>query len=316
MVAAFNQEVGPLVYRSMISGKWRRYFSLNNFLDLFKIFAAGVQSFKILADLRPDLVVSAGSFVSVPLAWAASLRGIPVLIHQQDVRPGLANKLMAPIARAVTVTFEKSLHDYGVRAVWTGNPVRIVAQQDQAGLAEVRNKYNLNSALPLVVVTGGGTGSVALNELVAKSVPGLCAVCQIVHLTGTGKASGVAVSTKNYQVQEFIASRNFLNLLAAADLVISRCGLSVLTELSALRKPAILIPLPDSHQVDNAAVFAQAQAAIVLEQKDLSPDILIREVQRVLADAALRSSLANNISKIIKRGAAEAIAGIIWEMIK
>ncbi|MBU4014724.1 glycosyltransferase, partial [Patescibacteria group bacterium] len=109
---------------SIASGKFRRYFSIKNFIDLFKIIFAFFQSLAILIKEKPALVMSAGSFVSVPVVWAAWLLRVPVLIHQQDVRHGLANKLMAPFANVITVTFEKSLADYGKKAVWTGNPAQ------------------------------------------------------------------------------------------------------------------------------------------------------------------------------------------------
>ena len=111
MVASFNAEIGKMEFLSLISGKWRRYFSIHNLLDIFKVVAAWFRSFGLLAKYHPDLVISAGAFVSVPLVWAAAAKNIPVLIHQQDLRPGLANKLMAPWARVITVVFEKSLID-------------------------------------------------------------------------------------------------------------------------------------------------------------------------------------------------------------
>lgn len=316
MVAAFNREIGPLEYRALVSGKWRRYFSLQNFFDLFKIAIAFIQAFFLLRRLRPKVVISAGAFVSVPLAWAAALYKIPILIHQQDVRPGLANRLMAPYARVITVTFESSLATYGPRAIWTGNPIRMAETPAESSRADIFRRYELAADRPLILVTGGGTGSVALNELVAQAAPALGASSQIINITGRGKSVNEKINAPDYQALEFVAPTEHRSLIAAADLVISRCGLGTLTELSAFGKAAILIPLPQTHQEENAAVFAAAKAALVFKQSALTAERLVESVREVLNDGQRKRELENNISKVIKRGATDAIVGVIWEIIK
>jgi len=315
----------PLRYIPLSGGKWRRYFSVYNFWDIFKIGVAFFQSLILLTREKPAVIISAGSFISVPLVWAAALKKIPILIHQQDARPGLANKLMAPAARVITVTFENSLADYGVKAVWTGNPSGDMERYKER-IGETKIKYGLQSDRPLVLIAGGGTGSAAINKLVSQARPELIEFCQIIHLTGKGKLFeqrfGSAQASDNpemvgrYQTREFLNNEEFLALTAAADLVVSRCGLGTLTELSALGKPTILIPMPDSHQEDNAAIFRAAEAAVILEQKDLTPEKLTDEVKQILSNPVLRERLKKNIAKVIKRGAAKNLAGLIWEMIK
>lgn len=297
------------------SGKWRRYFSIYNFLDIFKIFSAFFKSLIILRQEQPDLVISAGSFVSVPLVLAAAFKKIPILIHQQDIRPGLANKLMAPFARVITVTFERSLADYGPRAVLTGNPLRDTDVAKVNGL-ETRKKYNLKIDIPLVLIIGGGTGATAVNDLITEISEELISFCQIIHLTGTGKRIKTEIKNNNYQTFEFLDHEEILNLMGAADLVVSRCGLGVLTELAALDKAAILIPMPHSHQEDNAKVFADRAAAVVLSQDKLEAGKLLLKIQEVLSDPKLRGSLSRNIGKIMKPEAAQNIVALIWEIIK
>lgn len=329
MVADFNEEIrlaksGPahLEFLAISSGKWRRYFSWHNFLDCFKIVAAFWQSLRLLSLEKADLVVSAGSFASVPLVWAAAWKKIPVIIHQQDVRPGFANKLMAPFALVISVVFEKSLLDYGSRAIFIGNPLRPLGLPSGENFRrEVKDTYHLQDNLPLILVTGGRLGAQALNNLIYESSR-LLDNYQIVHLVGEGKSSGPAVtplvdepSRPNYQILESLANQEILKLMAAADLVISRCGLGTLTELSALSKAAILIPLPDSHQEDNAAVFKAASAALVLNQKKLTPAKLAEEIRRIILDKKLRASLENNIARIIKKGATEKLLVIIEEIL-
>ncbi len=318
MVAAFNKEIGPMEFIPLISGKWRRYFSIYNFLDIFKIIAAWFQSFGLLTKIHPDIIISAGAFVSVPLVWAAAYKKIPILIHQQDLRPGLANKLMVPRARAITVVFEKSLLDYGPKAVLAGNPVRqLVNTQDENLVRKLKAEYSLDNSIPLVLFFGGVLGATGINRLVFKAASGLVRNCQIIHLTGRGKMPEEAnlLKINNYHVREFLDNRELSTLISLSDLVVTRAGLGTLTELSYWRKPTILIPMPNSHQEDNAAYFAKERAALFMNQAELTPEKLTAAVKDVLVDSSLKRELSNNIGKIMKRGAAGTIAGIIWEIV-
>lgn len=315
MVTDFNSEVGPMRFVPLVSGKLRRYFSPANFFDVFKVFASWFVSLRLLALEKPDLIVSAGSFVSVPLVWAAALRRIPIIIHQQDARPGLANRLMAPFARLITVTFEKSLADFGPGAIFTGNPIRRLTMSDEE-LSQVKQKFHVVGGRPLVLITGGGTGATSVNRLVYKSLKQLTKDCQIIHITGKGKLPDKIDDHRNYQAFEFIANRDVLGLMLASDLIVSRCGLAFLTELSALNKAAILIPMPGSHQEDNAAIFQEAGAALVLYQDNLTPKKLAAEVIRVINDNHLRADMSRKVGAVIRRGAASKIAAAIKDIIK
>jgi UDP-N-acetylglucosamine--N-acetylmuramyl-(pentapeptide) pyrophosphoryl-undecaprenol N-acetylglucosamine transferase len=309
MVAAEN-----IKFISIASGKLRRYFSFKNFSDIFKIILGFFQSFVVLKKERPDIIVSAGGFVAVPLVWAAALLRIPILIHQQDIRAGLANKLMAPFARTITVTFTESLKDYGQKAILIGNPTKDLklVLSDEAKVI-IQKKYNLNNEQPLVLVVGGGTGSSFINNLVAESLNELGAVCQIIHVTGHNKK--VAVTQKNYQQFELMPHDDLLQLEFLAEVVVSRCGLGALTELSFLGKPSILIPMPDSHQEDNAAIFSKNKAGLVLHEAALNSEIFGREVKDLLSDGARREEYAANIKKVIKSGATEALVEIIKKIV-
>ncbi|MFA7087745.1 MAG: UDP-N-acetylglucosamine--N-acetylmuramyl-(pentapeptide) pyrophosphoryl-undecaprenol N-acetylglucosamine transferase [Patescibacteria group bacterium] len=314
LVAEYNGKFGAMEFIPLSAGKLRRYFSWQNFWDMFKIVGAFFQSLRILSAEKPDIVISAGSFISVPLVWAAAWKKIPILIHQQDVRPGLANKLMAPFARVITVVFEKSLTDYGSRAVWTGNPFKSRAESYFHN-GDIRSKYGFDVFRPLVLVIGGSSGATAINKLFFEAGDRLVSFCQIIHITGKGKITPDRKELPGYKVFEFLDNEEFLKLMVAADLVVSRCGLAALTELSSLAKPAILIPMPDSHQEDNAKIFDKAAAASVLDQKELNPEKLTAEIKRVLDDSILRGKFSDNIAKVVKRGAAENLAMIIEEII-
>jgi UDP-N-acetylglucosamine--N-acetylmuramyl-(pentapeptide) pyrophosphoryl-undecaprenol N-acetylglucosamine transferase len=301
-------------YFAVASGKLRRYWSWQNFLDLFFIKIAFWQSLFLLVKERPNIIISAGSFVSVPLVWAGWCLRIPVLIHQQDVIPGLANKLMAPFAKKITVTFEKSLSDYGTKAIWLGNMIREELINEQVGKLEALSKLGLARDKSVVLIMGGGTGAMSINKLVEKSVNELSKHAQIVHITGQGKTINVK-ENRNYHSFEFLDTFGLIKVFAAADIVVSRCGMNVLTELSYLGKPAILIPIPDSHQEANAKVFADLEAAVVVSEKNLDANSFTKIILNLLANKNLQNNFRNNIGKVIKKNANAEIIKIIKELI-
>jgi len=306
-------EKESIKFKAIANGKLRRYFSLKNFIDPLLIMIGFFQSLAIILVWRPNLIISAGSFVSVPVVWAAWVLRVPILIHQQDVCPGLANKLMAPFAEVITVTFEESLADYGKKAVWTGNPVRQGLTENSK--QKIANSFDLSEDIPIVLIVGGGTGAMAINELIKKSLSELTKFCQIIHITGKDKFKNYELRIKNYKCIKFLEASEMAVALRLADVIVSRGGMGLLTELSYLGKPAILIPLPDSHQEDNALLFKEKEAAIVLDQKELTADDLVIKVKELLDDKELGEKLSKNIGKIIKKGANEKIIKIIEKII-
>lgn len=234
----------------------------------------------------------------------ARLHGVPVAIHQQDVVPGLANRLLAPLASLITVALEGTEPLSGKPAVVVGNPVRGgFAEGD--GLA-ARRRFGLDEALPVVLVVGGGTGALRLNQIVAEAAPGLCGICSIVHLTGAGK-TGRRAPLDRYVSLEFVAD-GMADLLAAADVVVSRAGMAALTEIAVTRKAAILVPMPASHQEANAAAMERQNAARVLHEGELTAEGLTAEVRALLGDAARRQVMGDAAARVLPRDAASAIA--------
>lgn len=289
-------------YKAIFSGKLRRYFSVYNFIDLFKIFIAFWQSLSLLIKEKPGLVISAGGFVSVPLVFASWFLRIPVLIHQQDVVPGLANKLMAPFSKIVTVTFEKSLKSYGRKGVLIGN-IATGLNFLSTNKNDVFKKYNLNKNLPVLLVLGGGTGSYFINNLLKSSLSYLSLLVNIIHISGGGnRVSDVVKNVDNYLRFDFLNHKDLIELMHVSDLLISRCGLATLTEISFLKKASILIPMPNSHQEYNAWEFKNKEAAIILEEKNLNPALLLKEIKEILSNDSLREKLSDNVFKVIKNG--------------
>ncbi|MBU4370104.1 undecaprenyldiphospho-muramoylpentapeptide beta-N-acetylglucosaminyltransferase [Patescibacteria group bacterium] len=301
-------------YQAIFSGKFRRYISLKNIIDPFLILIGFFQSFFIILKFKPKAIFSAGGFISVPLAWAAWLLRKPIFIHQQDIIPGLANKLIAPLAKKITISFDKSFKNFKKRkTILTGNPVRkeiFLGDKEKA-----IKQFNLDNNLPVLLIIGGGTGAQKINEMIAQIVPELVEFCQVIHLTGKGKKiEDKKLDFKNYQQYEFL-SQEIPDLYQAADLIISRAGLGVLTELSVLKKPMICIPIPDSHQEFNAQYYADQEAVVLINQKILKPGKLLEKIKKTINSEKQLKDLSNNISKLAHPRAGEKIAKIILESI-
>jgi len=301
---------------TLTSGKWRRYFSVLNIFDIFKILIGFFQSFFFLLKEKPSLLVSAGGFVSVPLHWAGSLLGIPQWIHQQDWEVGMANKLMAPFADIITVVLNKNLAEFSKKkTVWLGNPVR---QQIFRGNKERAKKiFGITTDLPVIFVTGGGTGSLKVNQLVVESIQHLQGFCEIIHLSGKERPQELVEHASKffsfYHHFQFFKNE-MADAYAVADLVISRGGFGSISEIAALAKPAILIPKP-GHQFDNVKFIAEAGAAIFVDERTADGNYLAKIVKDLLSDNIEKKRLGKKISSVMPVAKSEEIVSIIDNLV-
>jgi len=303
-------EKAGIEYRAISSGKLRRYFDIENLKDLGRIIIGFFQALFIILEFRPDVIVSAGSFVAVPVVWAGWFNAIPCILHQQDIRPGLANKLMAPIAKKITVALEKSLNDYPkLKVALVGNPVRSISKIQET-ISKESSKFKFQNKLPILLVMGGGTGALSLNKIIYENLDELTKICNIIHLTGKGKCEEVE-NNKNYKVFEFLSQEELFPIMQDSDLVITRAGMSALTELAYFAKPAIIIPIPNSHQEDNAKYFAEKEAGVYLRQKDLTDNGIYSNIKTLLNNKEAQEKLSNNINKIFIDYSAIKIVNII-----
>lgn len=293
-------------FRTVQTGKLRRYWSPQNLVDLVRIPLGLAESLALVRSFRPDVAFAAGGFAAVPPLLAASLLRVPTVIHQQDVEPGLANRILAPFATVVTVTFPSSVaHFPRSKTRVTGNPVRgeILAGSRE----EAVRLFGLREGLPIVLVTGGGTGALRLNQLTAQAAPTLISACQILHITGRGKGIDAPDLRGGYRQLEFLAE-GMGHALAVADLVVSRAGLSTLTELAALGKPSLLIPMPRSHQNANASAFSLGGAAVVLQEEGLAADQLAEAILALLRDPGGMAALSERARAMMPPQAEARIA--------
>lgn len=308
----FLKSIG-IPYHAIPSGKLRRYFSIKNFFDPLFIFFGFLFSFFILLRARPKLIISAGGFVSVPLVWAGWILRVPSILHQEDSRAGLANKLMAPFARRITVTFERSYKYFGQKkSVLTGTPVRkdILFKDSR----KAREYFHLAHDIPTLLILGGGTGANILNEFVAASLEKLVTFCQVIHAHGKGKMNYV-VTHSRYRAYEFLNAEELKMAYAASDLVVSRAGMSTLAELAFLEKPAVLVPLLGTHQEENAYEFGRYNACEILNQKELDPKSFSEIIKDIILDKPFLHELSRNIGKVLPKNSNERMAGEIIKII-
>lgn len=284
-------EAAGVLFASIPAGKLRRYFSVWNILDAPVIAWATLVSWKKLRDLKPAMVVTAGSYVAVPVVWAARRLHIPVVLYQQDVTLGLANKLIArhtklrcavAVAQARLLPQPAQVVGYALRPdLYDGNALRAAT------------KYKLDLKSPTVLVIGGSSGALELNRRFIAALPFLQPDIQVVHLTGEGK--GLTLERRGYVALSF-TNRELPDLYALATFVISRAGSNVLAELVALGKPALIVPLPNTHQVQNAAVLEE-RGALVRAEQDLTPQVFAELINTTVNNpehlATLRKATAH-----------------------
>ena len=305
------------------SGKLRRYFSLKNFSDLFKIFAGLVKSFFVLLRLRPAILFSKGGFVSVPPCVAARFLRIPVFTHECDFTPGLATRLNSKFASKILVSYDETKFflpkEKRELAVVTGNPVRPVfyntnPEEGRQFLFSERSDYDPEK--PLLLVLGGSLGAHQINELVAANLDWLAERFNVVHQCGAKDADSMPKNHPGYFLHPFIY-KEMSDVISAADIVLSRAGANSIWECSVLGKPMVLIPLCGSgtrgDQVDNARFFEERGAAIVLLGEYAESDYLKGALERMCdKDFRSKASLASQTLSQGKRPARK-IAELLWQ---
>ncbi len=306
-------EAANVSFEAMNGGKLRRYWSWKNISDLGQLWRGYTQAKKIIRDWKPAIAMTAGSFVSVPIIWAAHRQGVPTLIHQQDIRTGLANRLMAPAADVVTTAFQASVKFFPQhKATFIGNPVR--PEILMGNVAKAKEFFHLTGNDPVLLVLGGATGSVALNTVMAGLAEKLSKDWQIIHLTGSQRG-GVISNNPRYHCFPFLTSE-MPGALAVADVVVSRAGLGMISELAALSKSTIFIPMPETHQEDNAKVISDTGAGIVLDQRNNIEKKLAEAIEQLRQNPAERTRLGNNLKQFYTADALSHLADEVLHLMK
>jgi UDP-N-acetylglucosamine--N-acetylmuramyl-(pentapeptide) pyrophosphoryl-undecaprenol N-acetylglucosamine transferase len=304
-----------VAYHAIPAGKLRRYGDLRNLTDLVRVKTGFLKSLFLVAKIRPCVCFSKGGFVSCPVVWASWFLRVPVVIHESDLSPGLANRLSLPFASAVCYSFPETAERLRSRASFlTGIPVRETLTGGDA--EKGRALCGFGDRKPVILVTGGSQGSQAVNTAVRGALDRLLPAFNVCHLCGKGNLSPAAPGTGGrsrpeggYAQFEYV-NRELADLFALADAVVSRAGATTLFELLAIRKPALLVPLPlgasRGDQLQNAASFEKQGWSRVLPQEDMTPESLYENIREVfnnrqkLTAAITQTAPVDGTAKVIE----------------
>ncbi len=269
-------------FYAITAGRLRRYMTLKHIGEPFKVLQGLFQAYRLLSKIKPDIIFSKGGFVAVPVVMAAWFKKIPVVAHESDMTPGLANRLCFPFVQTLCVNFPevKKYFKHPDRVFVTGTPVRQFLMQGsrEKGLALTGFDAKRNT----ILVIGGSLGSVKINTVIRKALPELLKHYQLIHICGKGNLSPSLKDTPNYYQVEFV-QKELADLLALSDVVISRSGANMLYELLTLAKPHVLIPLSKKasrgDQIDNALHFEKKGVSLVIQEESLNQKTLMNNLE-------------------------------------
>jgi len=297
-------------YHGISSGKLRRYFSIQNFIDPFRVLKGFIEARKLIKTLKPNLVFSKGGFVTVPVVVASKAKKVPVLIHESDMTPGLANKLAFPSAVKICCNFPETLkHLPKSKGILTGSPVR---EELFGGNKKVAlDLCNFTVDKPVLLILGGSLGSVVINDAIRNLLPALLETYQIIHVCGKNKLDPSLNTLHGYAQFEYL-QEEFKDVLALADLILSRAGANAICEFLALRKPSLLIPLSlkasRGDQILNAKSFEKQGFSLVLKEEDLTGASLLESIQSLWEN---QDTLVENMNASTQQDAINIILNLI-----
>jgi UDP-N-acetylglucosamine--N-acetylmuramyl-(pentapeptide) pyrophosphoryl-undecaprenol N-acetylglucosamine transferase len=311
--------------KNIFAGKMRRYFSIHNFFDFFKIPIGFFQSLFILLKFMPDAVFAKGGYVSLPVVLAARCYRIPVLIHESDAIPGASNQILAKFSNRIAISYPSAYNYFPTsKTIMTGNPIRTEIYGGDSQKA--RTYFSLTESKPVILVLGGSQGSRTINNAIINILPKLLPISQVIHQTGENNfmdvvrmagEQGIKPGHGGYCPTKFLEGEVLPNSFSVADLIISRAGANSIAEIAANGKPSILIPLEHSandHQRMNAYKIAEVGGALVLEETNLGENILIKKIEQLLFNAQERKSMAEKVKAFFHPDASDKIADGIIEL--
>ena len=297
------EPIPGVTYHAISSGKLRRYFDLKNFTDPFRVIAGMFQSFSVIRKLKPAVVFSKGGFVSVPVVVGAALCGVPVVMHESDITPGLANKLCKPFAKSVCTTFPECAKLLGSKGIETGTPLRaqIFSGTREKGLALA----GFDGSKPVLMMIGGSLGAQTVNAILREALPELTRKYDVLHICGKGNLDPALEGMAGYRQFEYLTDE-LPNAFACADILLSRAGSNSLSEILALKKPALLIPYHSGRgdQVLNANSLKARGLAHVMLQSDLSAASLVPAIDALYEE---RELLVQRISALPDADGTQAV---------
>lgn len=308
------EKLQGVTYHAVKSGKLRRYFDWKNFTDPFRVIAGAFQAGRLMGKLKPDVCFSKGGFVSVPVVVGAWLHRVPVVCHESDLTPGLANKICSKFARRIATTFPECAEALGKKAVCTGTPMRpeLFSGSREKGL----KLTGFSGEKPILMMVGGSSGAQSVNKALREALPKLLEKMDVLHLTGKGNLDESLTALPGYKQFEFL-SDELPDAIACADLILSRAGSNAICEFQALKKPMLLVPYPKGasrgDQILNAESFRKRGLCHVLLQENMTADSLYEAVLELQKDA---DTLARNLKNAPPADGTAAVLGLIHEIEK
>jgi len=298
-------------YFAIATGKLRRYISFKNVTDLFKVGLGVCQAYRRLSKLKPALVFSKGGFVSLPVVIAAAIKRIPIIIHESDLTPGLANRLVFRFASHILTSFKDAkLGQYQPKVIYTGNPIR--QEFFQPHKVNLREQFDWQKNKPILLIVGGSGGSKRINELVLEIFSQLIDAFYVIHITGAKQTDAIEYPTHpDYKQYTYVTDQMF-QLLAQTEFVLSRAGANAIFETIALHKPSLLLPLSTQssrgEQWQNANYFAEKKLCLMLADQDLTTTTLLSALSTL---KARQSELIANLKHIQPQTTVTSILQII-----
>lgn len=304
MERALVEKTG-IEYHYVSTGKLRRYMSKDNFTDMFKVVKGIAEAKKLIKRLKPDIVFSKGGFVAVPVVLGAKFNGVPVIAHESDMTPGLANKIAMPFAKKVCTTFPETVKYIGKKGIHTGTPIR--KELFEGSAEKGREICGFDNQKPIIMMMGGSLGSQKINKVLRYILPEITKDFQLVHICGKGNVDQ-SINIKGYKQFEYL-SEELPHVMACADMVISRAGSNSISEFLSLKKPALLIPLSArasrGDQILNAESFEKQGYSLVLKEEDMTPESLLKAVKELYASkdklisAMAKSPASNGVENVM-----------------
>lgn len=308
------KEEPGVIFHAVKGGKLRRYFSWQNFIDPFKVIIGGFQSARLMGKLKPDVVFSKGGFVSVPVVFGAWLHRVPIVCHESDLTPGLANKICAKFAKKIATTFPECAKTLGEKGVFTGTPLRekLFTGDREKGLALA----GFDGSKPVLMMMGGSQGAQRVNEALRAALDDILPWADVLHLCGKGNLDASLDGKKGYCQLEFL-SDDLPDAMAAADFVLSRAGATALCELQALKKPMLLVPYPKGagrgDQILNAQSYEKRGLCRVLLQENMTRETLTESLTSLWAD---RETIRDALNNAPAANGTQAVLALIHEVEK
>ena len=315
--ADFAQQ-NNIKFKAVLVGKWRRYFSWDNFLDLFKIPLGVIQSFFVVLNFKADVIFSKGGFASVPAVIAGKILSIPIITHESDLSPGLANKINAYFADLIAYTFPGTeKHFPGKNTIRTSSPLRTeILAGDRV---RAQKTFSLNNESPVVLLIGGSQGAQLLNDVLVESLTRLLERYQVIHVCGNDKIDKVKqeiekleIDPTRYYLTSFLSGQDLGDAFKLASLVVTRAGSNTLNEIMVVGKPAIVVPIRSAvlgeHQNINARYFGERGAAVVIQEPSLSSRVLIKEINRILTNPGIKENMTKRAKGLAEVEAADKLA--------